>query len=122
VGLKDVYGVEFKEFKPLDTAGPLTVAALEDGTVDAAFLFTTQSAIAEKGFVVLDDPEKLFLAENVVPVANEDKVDDTVRSALDAVSAALTTDNLKDMVKEVEVDKRDAAAVAKEFLESNDLA
>ncbi|MBO0828008.1 MAG: ABC transporter substrate-binding protein, partial [Streptosporangiales bacterium] len=36
VGLKDLYGLKFKQFKKLDTAGPITVKALKDGNVDAA--------------------------------------------------------------------------------------
>jgi osmoprotectant transport system substrate-binding protein len=120
-GLKEVYGLEFKQFRPLDVAGPITVAALKDGTVDAANLFTTQSAIAANNFVVLEDPKNFFLAENVVPVIRESKASDTVRDTLNAVSAKLTTDNLTDMVKQVEIDKADPATVAKEFLAANDL-
>jgi osmoprotectant transport system substrate-binding protein len=120
-GLKQVYGLQFKEFKPLDVAGPLTVNALKDGTVDAANLFTTQSAIAANNFVVLEDPENLFLAENVVPVLREDKASQTVRDALNAVSAKLTTENLTQMVKWVEIDKDDASTVAKEFLQQHGL-
>lgn len=116
-GLKQIYGLEFKEFKPLDVAGPLTVKALKDGTVDAANLFTTQSAIAENGFVVLDDPKNLFLAENVVPLIRESKASQTVRDALNAISAKLTTQNLTEMVKRVEIDKEDPATVAKDFLQ-----
>ena len=35
--------------------------------MQAANLFTTQSAIAANGFVVLQDPKNLFAAQNVVP-------------------------------------------------------
>jgi osmoprotectant transport system substrate-binding protein len=121
-GLKQLYGLTFKQFKPLDVAGPLTVKALKDGTVDAANLFTTQSAIAANNFVVLDDPKNLFLAENVVPVVRESKASQTVKDALNAVSGKLTTDNLTEMVKRVEIDKDDAATVAKDFLQQNGLS
>jgi osmoprotectant transport system substrate-binding protein len=121
-GLKQVYGLQFKEFKPLDVAGPLTVKALTDGTVDAANLFTTQSAIATNNFVALDDPKSFFLAQNVVPVIREAKASPTVRDALNAVSAKLTTQNLTEMVKRVEVDKDDAKTVAKDFLQQNGLS
>jgi osmoprotectant transport system substrate-binding protein len=121
-GLKQVYGLTFKEFKPLDVAGELTVKALKDGTVDAANLFTTQSAIPANNFVALEDPKSFFLAQNVTPLISEKKATDTVKQALNAVSAKLTTDNLKDLVKKVEVDKADAATVAKEFLSQNGLS
>jgi osmoprotectant transport system substrate-binding protein len=121
-GLKRVYGLTFKAFKPLDVAGELTVKALKDGTVQAANLFTTQSAIPANNFVALEDPQHLFLAQNVTPLINEKKAADTVKQALNEVSAKLTTDNLKDLVKRVEVDKADAATVAKDFLAQNGLS
>ena len=33
LGLKSTYGLDFKEFKPLDSGGPLTVAALDSGDI-----------------------------------------------------------------------------------------
>jgi osmoprotectant transport system substrate-binding protein len=122
VGLEDVYGLQFKEFKPLDVAGPLTVKALEDGTIDVAFLFSTQSAIPANDFVVLEDPENLFLAQNVIPVLNEGQASDTVRETLNAVSSALDTPILTDLVAKVELDKQDPARVAQDFLEKQGLA
>lgn len=121
-GLKDVYGLTFKEFKPLDTAGPLSVQALKNGQVQAANLFTTDPAIKANNFVVLDDPKSLFGAQNVIPVITKTKASDTVKSALNAVSAQLDTDTLATLVTKVVVDKQDASAVAAEWLKSKGLA
>ncbi|WP_020578529.1 ABC transporter substrate-binding protein [Actinopolymorpha alba] len=120
-GLKQVYGLNFKSFQPLDVAGPLTVAALKSGRVDAANLFTTQSAIKANDFVVLEDPKNFFAAQNVVPLISKAKASETVKGALDAVSAKLDTPTLAGLVKEVEVDKKDPAVVAKEWLTGNNL-
>jgi len=120
-GLKKVYNLEFKSFRPLDAGGPLSVGALKNGQVQAANLFTTSSAIAANGFVPLEDPKHLFAAQNVVPLVTKAKVSDTVSGALNAVSAKLDTDTLLTLVKEVEIDKKDAADVAKEFLTKNSL-
>jgi osmoprotectant transport system substrate-binding protein len=116
-GLKDVYGVEFASFQPLDVSGPLTVSALEEGKVDCANLFSTQSAIEVNGFVSLTDPEGLVESEAVVPLVSRDAATPEVEDALNAVSAALTTETLKAMVKQVEVDKADPRTVAQEFLD-----
>lgn len=118
-GLKKVYGLKFKRFRKLDTAGPITVKALKDGTIDAGNLFTTDGAIKQNNFVVLSDPKHLFLPENVVPIVRAKKVNDKVKSALNAVSAKLTTEKLKSMVKKISVDKEDPAVLAKKFLEDN---
>ncbi len=121
-GLKKVYGLEFKSFRALDAGGPLTVAALKNGQIQAGNLFTTDPNIAKNDFVVLDDPKHLFAAQNVVPLITKSKDDDTVSNALNAVSAKLDTETLAALLTEVVVDKKDASAVAKEFLTKNGLA
>ncbi|GAB3401175.1 ABC transporter substrate-binding protein [Flindersiella endophytica] len=120
-GLKSVYGLTFKSFRPLDVAGPLTVQALKNGQVQAANLFTTQSAIAANNFVVLEDPNNLFLPQNVVPLINKAKATDNVKTALNGVSAKLDTATLANLVKEVEVDKKEPAAVADSWLSESGL-
>jgi osmoprotectant transport system substrate-binding protein len=122
VGLKEVYGVEFKGFTSLDVGGPITVAALKKGDVQAANLFTTDPSIVENGFVVLRDPKNLFLAENVTPLVNKAGVTDAVRSALDHLSAKLDTKTLTALDKKVITDKQDVEAVAKEWLTAQGLA
>lgn len=120
-GLKKVYNLDFKSFRALDAGGPLSVGALKNGQVDAANLFTTQSAIPANNFVALEDPDHLFAAQNVVPLITKSKVNDAVSAALNAVSAKLDTATLLGLVKQVELDKLDAAVVAKEFLTKNGL-
>jgi osmoprotectant transport system substrate-binding protein len=120
-GLKKVYNLDFKTFRPLDAGGPLSVQALKNGQVDAVNLFTTDPSIAANGFVVLDDPKSLFAAQNVVPLITKAKVNPTISETLNAISAKLDTATLGALVKEVVVDKKDAAAVAKEFLAKNNL-
>lgn len=121
VGLEDVYGVTFQEFRPLDAGGPLTVGALLDGSIDVANVFSTDSAITTNDLVVLEDPENLYLAENIVPVIRSSKNDETVTGALNAVSEALTTENLTEHLAMVQVDKQDSATVAEAFLTDNGL-
>jgi osmoprotectant transport system substrate-binding protein len=120
-GLKRVYGVVFKSFRPLDEAGPLTVSALKSGKVDCANLFSTQSAIAVNGFVTLADPKRFSESEAIIPLIAKGAATPKARAALGAVSAKLTTDNLKQMVKRVEVDKDDATTVADDFLKQQGL-
>jgi osmoprotectant transport system substrate-binding protein len=115
-GLEKVYDVTFGDFIELDAGGPLTLKALLNGRIDAANLFTTNSNIAAEDLVVLEDPESLFAAQNVVPVLRSDVVTDEVTAALEDVSAALDTETLLDLVARVEVDKEDPEDVAADFL------
>lgn len=121
VGLKDLYGVEFKEFKPLDSGGPLTVTALNDGTIDVGNIFSTDSSIVTHDWVVLEDPRNLYLSENIVPLIQSDVVTPEVEEALNGVSEALTTDNLTEALARVQVDKADPVTVAGDFLAEHDL-
>jgi osmoprotectant transport system substrate-binding protein len=121
-GLKELYGIEFKTFKPLDAGGPLTVNALVKGQIQVGNIFSTDSSIATNKFVVLDDPKNLYLAENIIPLIRSSANNPTVSGALNAVSAKLTTENLTTYLAKVQVDKQDTAAVAKAFLSENGLS
>ncbi|MFR9806710.1 ABC transporter substrate-binding protein [Pseudonocardia sp. RS010] len=122
-GLEETYGLTFKEFRALDTGGPLTVAALNDGTVQAADLFTTDPAIEDNGFVALADPKNNFAAQNVVPLINASKATDTVKQALDAVQATLTTEDLVELNRTLAgPDKPDVGTVAKNWLAQQGLS
>lgn len=114
-GLQEVYGLEFAEFKPLDAGSTLTVQALVNGQIDAGNIFSTDPAIAENEFVVLEDPENLFAAQNVVPLISTDAVTPEIEEALNAVSAGLTTENLTEMM--VQVQDTEPADVAREFVD-----
>lgn len=120
VGLEAVYGVEFGEFRSLEVA--LLTQALQDDTIQAANLFTTDPQIAVEDFVVLEDPENLFGSQNITPLINSDQVDDTARAALNAVSAALTTEELTRLNERVVIQNENAADVAQEWLEEQGLA
>ncbi|MBA2558337.1 MAG: ABC transporter substrate-binding protein [Propionibacteriales bacterium] len=116
-GFKEHYDLTFGSFKSLDAGGPLTVNALKNGQIDAGDLFTTDPSIPENDFVVLEDPENNFAAQNVLPLINEDKATDEVTSALNAVSAKLDTQTLTDLLKKVYA-KQDPNTVAKDWLTS----
>lgn len=117
-GLKATYGLTFKEFKPLDAGGPLTVQALKGGQAQVVDLFTTDPQVAANGFVVLEDPKSHFAAQNVVPVVTKASANDKVTAALDGVSAKLDTPTLAGLVKKVVIDHEDADSVANDWLKS----
>lgn len=124
VGLEETYGLTFKEFKPLDAGGPITVEAIKNGQVDVGLLFTSDPAIAVNGFVLLEDDKGLQLADNLVPVLRQEVLDATpeVAGLLDALSAELTQEALTDLNKQVTVDQSDPADVARAWLGTLGLA
>ena len=65
-GLLDTYGVTVAFSPTADT----TLDALLAGTIQVANVYTADPRIQTKDLVVLEDPEGLFLASNVVPVVS----------------------------------------------------
>ncbi|MBP2322915.1 osmoprotectant transport system substrate-binding protein [Kibdelosporangium banguiense] len=117
-GLKERYGLNFKEYKSLEP-GPITAKALLDGDIQAADIFTTEASIEQNGFVVLDDPKNNFAAQNVVPVLNAKKASDVVKTTLNKISAKLDTKTLLDLNGKLAApDKPDASKVAQDWLAS----
>ena len=116
LGLEGTYGIKLKDFKALDTGGPLTVAALEGNQIDLALLFSSNAIISIKGFVVLEDDKHLQLADNVAPLVRNAVATDDLKKILNAVSAKLTTDELIALNRASDIDKKDAKDVAKDWL------
>ncbi|MDQ4024521.1 MAG: ABC transporter substrate-binding protein [Actinomycetota bacterium] len=119
-GLKDVYGIEFGEFEPLEY-GPATAAALENGAVDVALLFSTDGSVERGNFVVLEDDKGLQAADNITPLVTEEVLNDEVAELLNSVSAALTTEIMTELNSRVNNDQEDPEDVAAEFLEQEGL-
>lgn len=123
VGLKKVYGLDFKKFQPFDAGAQATlVKLLTENKIQAADLFTTDPTIQQNKLVVLEDPKNVFSAQNVTPLVNKKAVNDTAKAALNAVSAKLTTQDLLDMMKRIAIDKDDQEKVAEEWLKKSGLA
>jgi len=121
-GLKKLYGVDFGKFTVTDAGGPITLNALLDGRIDAGNLFTTNPQIPAKHLVALEDPKSLFAAQNVVPLVRQDAYSAQLQETLNKVSKALTTEDLVNLVKRVDVDKEDPKDVADSWLQDNNLS
>jgi osmoprotectant transport system substrate-binding protein len=104
-------------------SGPMA-EALNAEVIDFAWLCSTQPAIKDFGFVVLEDDLNTQAAENMAPLVRNDfleQVDggaETIAAILDPVSAAVTTDVLFDLGVRVGIDQEDLEDVAAEFLAS----
>ena len=125
--LTDLYGITFPPAKlqALGACDAPMAEALNGGAVDVAELCSTQPAISQFGFVVLEDDKGTQPAENLAPIVRDDylaKVDKTAfAKLLDAVSAKLTTEELTKLGVEVAVNNRDVEDVAAEWLKANGL-
>jgi len=115
-GLESVYGVNVSEFVPLDAGGPLTIQAIRQGRVDFGVVFSSSGSVAGNDLVVLTDDKELQTAENIVPAVYSPAATEGITAVLDEVSAALTTEGLQEMNRQVEVLRKNPRLVAQEFL------
>jgi osmoprotectant transport system substrate-binding protein len=114
--LKEKYGVEIAGFTPVeDSGGPLTVKALVDNAIQLANVYTADPNIASNNLVALEDPDGLFLPNNVVPVVS-DKVDDAAVEILNEISAALDSETLVDLNAQSVNDQAAADTIATDWL------
>jgi osmoprotectant transport system substrate-binding protein len=120
-GLKKVYGLTFKSFSPLDESGPITLAALQNGKVQAADVFTTTPQIITDKLLSLSDPKNMFAAQNILPLVYKKAASAKVVSALNSVSAKLTTADLLAMNKSLSINHESYTQVASTWLSQNGL-
>jgi osmoprotectant transport system substrate-binding protein len=118
--LKSAYGLDPTNITPLAACDTPMAQALANKTIDVAELCSTQPDIAVNGFVVLADDKQTQPADNIAPLVRNDllaKVDKTAfEKILDDASAKMDTATLTDLNKQISVDKKDVAAVAKAWL------
>lgn len=120
IGLKSVYGITFKQIKTTDFGGPITVQALKSGAVQVGELFST--SVYDPTFVTLTDDKHLEASDNIVPLIRAAVDTPQIDKILNGISAQLTTAEMLDLNKMVDVSQQDPAAVAKQFLSQKGLA
>jgi osmoprotectant transport system substrate-binding protein len=118
--LEDVYGIRFETVVSLDAGGPLSVQALRDGGIDIALLFSSDPALGGSELVELVDDRGLQPAENITPLIREELLEDrdaTLVAAIDAVSARLSTAELRELNAAFAGADGDPAPTATEWLD-----
>ena len=120
LGLAQTYGVSV-DFTPIeDSGGPLTIKALKDGDIQLANIYSSDPALAEGTLTVLEDPDGLFLASHVVPLASS-RVGEDAAAVINRVSGALTSADLVEMNRASTKDQKSASQIAREWLASEGL-
>jgi osmoprotectant transport system substrate-binding protein len=115
-GLLTTYGVTVA----FEATGETTVESLVAGLIDMANVYSADPRIQQLGLVTLKDPQGLFLASNLVPIASE-AVNADARALINAISLAMSAEDLVAMnVRSVE-EQLSAAVIARDWLVSKGL-
>jgi osmoprotectant transport system substrate-binding protein len=113
-GLEDVYGLDFGDVLAMPSRSA-TAEALRAGQVDVGMLETTDPRLAVSSLILLTDDRELQPPENIVPLLRSDALErwgNRLRTALDEVSARLTTEDLVQLNRLVEVEGMSSAEAA----------
>ncbi|MBN1094153.1 ABC transporter substrate-binding protein [Blastococcus sp. TML/M2B] len=114
LGLERVYGLRFGTVLTMPTRGA-TLEALLSGQVQVGMLETTDARLAVAPVTLLADDRALQPRENVVPMVRADvarRWGEPLRAALEETSARLTTDQLVELNRAVELDGASPAEAA----------
>ncbi len=123
LGFKDVYKLTNATFQTIQEAGP-RVQQLKSGAVTVIPVDSVAPLTADPDYVVLKDDLGIVPTENVVPAVNKKVLDERgadFAAAVNAVSAKLTTDVMRDLNKRVDSEGEKAADVAKDWLSQQGL-
>lgn len=121
-GVKRVYGnFALKQFLPIDPG--LRYQALTSGQADVVVAFGTDGEIAANDLLVLKDDKGLYPPYQVAPVIRQTVLSQhpDIADILNKVAPLLTNETMQRLNNEVSGQKREPAAVAKEFLVSQKL-
>jgi osmoprotectant transport system substrate-binding protein len=121
-GLKSKYGIDVTGIDPKGVGTPQSKQAVKDGADQLVLTTTTDATIDSFGLVFLQDDKKLQNADNLLPVVNAKEAGDpAVAEALGKLTQALTTADLGELNRKVDIERAKPADVAKAYLESKNL-
>jgi osmoprotectant transport system substrate-binding protein len=120
-GLEKLYGLKFKEFKPVDIS--LRYKVLEQGQADLSILFTTDPQLAAESnkFVILEDDKEVFPAGNIIFVTSKkvaEKAGPDYEKTILNVQKGLTLEVMQELDARVELEKQTPKEAAAAYLEA----
>ena len=117
LGLQQVYGLKFKKFVPVSIDQRHEV--LSSGRADISIVFTTDPQIQRENEVLLEDDQGMFPPYNSTLVMKQETADaggENLRKTVELIQEQLTDENMQELNARVELDKKDPAQVAQEYL------
>jgi osmoprotectant transport system substrate-binding protein len=122
LGLQEIYGLEFGKFVPI--AIDQRHEVLSSGRADVSIVFTTDPQIKRNDEVLLEDDKGMFPPYNptlLMKKATADKAGADLAKVIDQIQKPLTDDAMQELDARVDLDKKEPAEVAKEYLQETGL-
>lgn len=116
-GLEKTYGIDVEAVDPKGVGTTQAKQSVKDGVNQVVLTTTTDATLDDFGLVLLDDDKDLQHADNILPVVNaRDAGGKEIASVLDEVTRTLTTEDLIDLNRQVDAERRKPADVARAYL------
>ena len=122
LGLQEIYGLKFKKFVPV--APDQRHEVLTSGRADVSIVYTTDPQITRNKEVLLEDDKGMFPPYNptlVMKTETADKAGADLATVIDLIQKPLTDDAMQELDARVDLDKKEPAEVAKEYLQETGL-
>jgi len=117
-GLEQNYGLQFKQFKPVDIGLRYTV--LDKGDADLSIVFTSDAQLANSDkYTILTDDKELIPSGNVIFIASKKVADEAgpdFGDTIEKVQGNLTLPVIQELNARVDIDKEKPADVAHDYL------
>lgn len=115
-GLVKHYGFNFKDIKPMDTG--LMYTAAYEGNVEVIVAFATDARIGKFNLKVLEDDRQFFPCYNAAPTVRNEVIErhPQIEDLFNKVFEALDTETMIALNGEVDIDLKDPAKVAEDYL------
>ncbi|MEA5366773.1 ABC transporter substrate-binding protein [Amycolatopsis sp., V23-08] len=123
-GFTDIYKLTNASFQTVQEIGP-RVQQLNSGAVTVIPVDSVSPSAGDPKYVALKDDLNMVPTENVVPAVSKKVLDARgadFAAVVNAVSAKLSTDGMRELNKRVDSDGEPAADVAKDWLSQQGLA
>ncbi|MEG6586388.1 glycine betaine ABC transporter substrate-binding protein [Dendrosporobacter sp. 1207_IL3150] len=120
-GLQEAYGIKFGSTSGMDPG--LTYGACRDYKVDVIDAFSTDGRIPAFNLKVLKDDKRFFPPYYAAPVIREDTLNKhpEIADALNLLAGKLDEKEMSSLNAKVDLEKKDAKIVAREWLKSKGL-
>jgi osmoprotectant transport system substrate-binding protein len=122
LGLEQIYGLDFNKFVPV--AIDQRHEVLSSGRADVSIVFTTDPQIKRNEEVLLEDDKGMFPPYNPTLVMKQETADAAgpdLAKTIDLLQKSLTDDAMQELDARVDLDKKEPADVAREYLQETGL-
>lgn len=112
----EAYGYEFSDVRGMEIS--LMYVGIENDELDAITAYTVDPQIIEQDLVLLEDDKDFFAPYDASLVARGELVEENqaVSDVLDSIVGLISTEEMTELIREVEINERNTTEVAEEFL------